>query len=207
MSIQQVNGDPVTSSSTNNDGGSAIRVGSTNKMSSISSANTINTGGIVNNNHIDPILEDGVFANNNFNPVGKKITNNLAGIENDYLLSGALRADLVTGINSIESRLTTQNTSAIRENKYDRLTNSFSEGFPVVSNDNFGSDFAARMTDSYRGTLFFNIGNPRPTYVNYSAPGSFQAEPPEPPVETFRLLSENNLVLKTENNQPLSIEE
>jgi len=207
MSIQQVNGNPVTPNSTKNIGGAGIRLGNNNKMSSISSSNNTIYGGVVNTSDVGSALDGGVFANNNFNPVGKRITDSLAGVDNDYLLSGALRLDLINNINRIESRVTTKVASAIREEKYDILNNSFDEGFPEISNDNFGNDFAARMTQSYRGRLTFNIGNPKPVYTNYFAPNLQPSQPPEPPVETFRLLSENNLVLKTENNQPLSIEE
>jgi hypothetical protein len=203
MSVQQVNGDPVTLSSTNNNGGSSIRIGSNNKITSISSSNPTSYVGVVEGVNTESSLSNGVFANDNFNPVGKKITDNLAGVPNTFLLSGALRLDLINNVNKIEQINTSKKASAIRQNKYNIYTNKFDLGFPEQSVDSFGEDNIARVSRTFNGNLTFNIGNPVPVYNSYVKP----IQQPTQPVITFRLLTENGLVLKTESNQPLSIEE
>jgi hypothetical protein len=202
MSIAQVNGQPVVSGSTNNNNGVAINIGQSTKLSSISlsGADTPATT-VINNGFVDPILNAGTFVYNNKRPIAKKTTSSLANVVNNYLLSGALKPGLITSINKLETTRTEQLSSAIRQNKYNLYDNTFAMSYPVLSFDNFGEDSAARMTDTFKGKLTFNIGNPIPINQNYKMVVEQQQQ------ETFRLLTENNSVLNTESNQPLVIEE
>jgi hypothetical protein len=182
MSTQQINGQTVTRNSTKNNGGSSVNIGSNKLLSTIGSSNPTSYVGVIDGPNIDPAISSGIFANNNFNPVGKKITSSLAGINNNYLLSGALKPDLINSIKSIESRITTKIADSIRNGNYDKYNNRFDLNFPEISNDNFGNDFAARLTQTYRGSLSVNIGNPRPLNILYKT--NFQDSTYSIPVTT-----------------------
>lgn len=167
MSIQQVNGDVVTSNSTNNNGGSSIGVGINTNISSITSANTITNIGTIDGENTDPALSEGVFNNDAKKSIIKRITNSLAEIPNDYLISGALKPSLIKSIKNVESRTTNKTASAIRDGNYNFYNNTFASGFPASSDDYFGNDLAARTTTYYGGRFAANIGNPLPLYINY----------------------------------------
>lgn len=167
MSIQQINGNAVTRNSTNNNGGSCVGVGTNNQVASISSANPITNIGVINGNNTDPAIVEGIFDNDAKSSIVRRATNSLAGIYNDYLISGALKPNLISSIKKIESRTTTQMASAIRTSNYNSYDNSFASGFPQISDDYFGNDLAARTTNYYGGRFSANIGNPLPLYINY----------------------------------------
>jgi hypothetical protein len=179
-----------------------INLGQSSKLSSTALAGSnIPATTVLNNEFVDPALSDGVFVYNTKRVVAKKTTGSLADVVNNYLLSGALEPGLITGINKLETTRTERLASAIRDNKYNLYENTFEMNYPVLSFDNFGEDSAATMTETFKGRLTFNIGNPVPVNQNYKRVIEQQQ------IITFRLLTENNEVLNTESNQPLSIEE
>jgi formylglycine-generating enzyme required for sulfatase activity len=167
MSIQQINGSGVTSNSTNNNGGSSIGVGSNTNIASINSANTITHIGTIDGQDTDPAISNGIFNNDAKTSIVKRATASLANVSNDYLISGALKPNLISSIKSIESRTTSKVSSAIRGGNYNFSNNVFASGFPAISDDYFGNDLAARTTTYYGGRFTANIGNPAPLYINY----------------------------------------
>ena len=193
MSIAQVNGSTVTQNSTKNNGGAGINLGSSNNLANKSSGqNTDRIGSIVSNtSDIDPALTDGIFAFNNDRPVGKKVTDSLASVQNDYLLSGAAEPNLIRSINSIEEIRTRQYTSSVRNKTYDYINNVFESGYPILQLDNLGNDYGGRF-----GALAFKIGKSTPITEYYFS------EPP-PSVSSNRLLTENANVLLTESGDSL----
>jgi hypothetical protein len=196
MSIAQVNGSSVTQNSTKNNGGAGINLGSSNNLANKSSGqNNDRVGSIVSNtSEIDPALSNGIFAFDNNRPVGKKITDSLASVNNDYLLSGAAEPGLIRSINSIEEIRTRQFTSSVRNKTYDYVNNVFEEGFPVLQLDDLGDDYGGRF-----GAVAFKIGKSSPVTEYYFS----EPPPPSPSVSTNRLLTENSNALTTESGDSL----
>lgn len=198
MSIAQINGSSVTQTSTKNNGGAGLNLGSSNNLYNSSSGQNIDRIGsiVANTSEVDPALINGVFAFNNDRPVAKKITDSLANVDNDYLVSGAAEPNLIRSINSIEEVRTRQYTSSVRNKTYDYINNIFESGYPIVQVDNLGNDYSGKF-----GSLVFKVGSNTPTTEYY-----FSAPEQTPSVSTNRLLTENNLTITTESDQPLSIE-
>lgn len=122
---------------------------------------------VVDNNAADKAVTAGVFANKTQKPIAKKVTTVLGGVSNTVLRSGAARPELVKSINKLESVRTRRFTTTIRENKYNRFTNTFDPGYPVVGVDNLGTDNAANPTRSTPGQMVYKLGGKVPVTSNY----------------------------------------
>lgn len=122
---------------------------------------------VVDNSAADKAVTAGIFANSTQRPIARKVTTVLGGVSNTVLRSGAARPELVKSINKIESVRTRRFTTAIRENKYNRVTGRFEVGYPVVGVDNLGTDNAANPTRSNPGQVVFKIGAKTPVTSNY----------------------------------------
>lgn len=157
MSIQQINGSPATSNSTNNNGGSCINAGIRSNLTSISSANTIINNVAIDGKDTDPIIFNGIFNNNAQKSIIKTATDSLAGVPNNYLVSGASNSSAISVSRNVSSMITSKVSSAIIANKYDIISNMFTADFPVITNDIFGS---------FKNNLIVHIGNPIPITFN-----------------------------------------
>lgn len=122
---------------------------------------------VVDNNGTNKAVNAGVFANNTQRPIARKVTTVLGGVSNTVLRSGAARPELVKSINKLETLRTRRFTTAVRENKYNRFTNTFDIGYPVVGVDNLGTDNAANPTRSNPGQMVYKIGGQVPVTSNY----------------------------------------
>jgi hypothetical protein len=195
MSIAQVNGSPVTQLSTKNNGGAGINLGLSNNLANKSSGqNNDRVGSVVSNtSETDPALSAGVFAFDNNRPVGKKITDSLASIDNDYLISGAAEPSLIRSINSIEEIRTRQFATSFRTKKYDYVNNIFESGFPIIQLDELGNDYGGKF-----GAVSFKTGKNTPITEYY-----FSQPPIQTSVSTNRLLTENSYNLTTESGDSL----
>lgn len=157
MSIQQINGNPVTLNSTQNNGGSCINAGVRSDLASISSANTAINNVAINGKDTDPIIFNGIFNNNAQTSIIKTATDSLAGVPNNYLVSGASNSSAISVSRNVSSMITSKVSSAIIANKYDIISNMFTADFPVITNDIFGS---------FKNNLIVHIGNPIPITFN-----------------------------------------
>lgn len=122
---------------------------------------------VVDNNSANKAVNAGVFANNTQRPIARKVTTVLGGVSNTVLRSGAARPELVKSINKLETLRTRRFTTAIRENKYNRVTGRFDVGYPVVGVDNLATDNAANPTRSNPGQMVYKIGGQVPVTSNY----------------------------------------
>jgi hypothetical protein len=111
----------------------------------------------------------GEFAYNNVKPISSLITSELAGVSNDAIKTTGNDGDTIRSINKLEVVRTRKFTSAIRENKYNRVTNTFDAGYPQVQVDTFATDEAATPTGSVPGELTYMSGNTTPYNDNYKA--------------------------------------
>lgn len=179
MATMQVNGSSVTGtyhtggSSTNNDKGTIKSNGTVagTKFEAVGVTTPV-TGifgsKVVDGSTVDPALSAGTFANNNNRPVAKKTTTSLAGVSNTVLRSGALVPSQIRKVNKIETVRTRKEITAIRAGKYNLVTNTWEEGYPVVATDSLGTDDAASPTSSVPGTLVYSMGK-NTVSQNYSS--------------------------------------
>jgi hypothetical protein len=115
----------------------------------------------------DEAVVAGTFAFNNQRPVAKRLTDSLSGVNNDVLLSGAARPDLVKSVHRIESITTRRVATAIRAGYWNIYTGTWSTN-PTNASDSFGNDNAARPSRSAPGNLTYKLGNPTAVTVGYS---------------------------------------
>ncbi len=171
--VQTDGSSAVTSTSTDNNGGTIKANGTVAGTFQASSVVQEQTGvfgsTVVDGNDADKALSAGTFAYNNNDPIAKKVTGSLAGVSNTFLKSGAGNPGGIRSIHKIESIKTRKLTAAIRSNKYNRYTGEFESGYPQSSTDSFGTDDAASPTMSVPGELVYKTGKPVPVQDNYKA--------------------------------------
>ena len=175
MATLQIDGSSaVTTNSTNNNGGSMLANGtvSSNVVTSISTAfvhGNVFASTVLDNGHADEALDAGTFAYNNQRPVAKRTTSTISGVSNTVLRSGAGQPADIRSIHKVETVRTRRFCTAIRANKYNRFTNTFDGGFPVVATDDMdqATDVASNPTRDVPGHLTFKGGQPLPVSVNY----------------------------------------
>lgn len=173
MATVQVNGSAVTSSSTNNNNGTAINVGSSSTVLENKSLGASNVGVfasvVYDGDDADKIISAGTFAHEHDRGLIRRVTTEIAGQTDNTLRSGALVPSLVTSINKIESVSTVKTASGIRSNKFNRFTGAWDSSYPQTSSDSFGNDDAARASRSAPGEFAYKLGQPLPVQADYSA--------------------------------------
>lgn len=185
--VQTDGSSAVTSSSTVNNGGVAINVGSAATLLSnraLGANNQTVFGSTVvsdaTSDYADPALSGGTFAYNNSRPTAVKLTTTLAGSEsNTFLRSGASDLSSRRSIHRQEKVRTTRTATAIRAGYWNIYTGTWSttpttavDAFWDIANDATSStstDQAASPTRSVPGELTYKLGQPSPVSVDYSA--------------------------------------
>lgn len=114
-------------------------------------------------------VSGGTFAHNHTKPISSLITTELAGLTNNSILSPGNDGDVIRSINKLETLRSRRFTTAIRSNKYNRVTNTFDNGFPVVDTDTLLTDNAATPTRSSPGQLIYRTGGPKPKLDDYKS--------------------------------------
>lgn len=177
----------VTASSTVNDGGVAINVGSAATLLSNRTlgkadvsvfGSTVVSDAVVD--YADPALSGGTFAYNNNTPVGMRLTTTLAGgVSNTFLRSGASDLSSRRSIHRQEKVRTTRLTTAIRAGYWNIYSGQWSTT-PTTAVDNFwdiandttsvtSTDQAASPSRDVPGELTYKLGQPVPVSVDYVA--------------------------------------
>ena len=110
----------------------------------------------------------GIFAYNNQKPVAKRTTDSLGGVENDFLVSGAAKPDLIRTPLSIDSITTTRTATAIRAGYWNDVTGSWSTN-PTTAVDSFDTDNAAVLSRENPGDLTYTLGGDTPVTVGYAS--------------------------------------
>jgi hypothetical protein len=172
MATQQVNGNPVTSTSTRNNGGAVIKAGTSATLVDNVALGYSNVGvfgsSVQDGTDTDKALSAGTFSYNNQSPVAKRVTTTLSGVSNTFLRSGAAKPDLIRSIHKLETLRTRRLTTAIRANKYNRYTGAWDSGFPAVAVDSLAADNAANPSRSVPGELTYMTGSANPVNDTYS---------------------------------------
>lgn len=161
MATLQVNGSASTKQTTNNNGGSAVNVGTSavlNKVSlGYSDVGVFGTT-VVDNNTADKALSAGTFSYNNQKPVAKRTTTTISGTSNTYLQSGAAVPGNIRSIHKLETLRTRRLTTAIRAGYWNIYTGKFSTP-PTVTVDSLATDNAATPTRDVPGQLQYMAGD------------------------------------------------
>lgn len=171
MAILQVNGDPVTATSTRNKGGTGVNTASSSVLS-----NSVNLGSedvgvfgsvVVDGTDTDKAVDSSSFANSTQRPIAKRLTSELGGVNNLVLLSGAAQPYLVQSVNKLETINSLLQTTAYRDGRWNIFTGQYDAGYPLSSDDDFLPDVEARVTRTAPGNFAYKGGNPMPLTESY----------------------------------------
>lgn len=99
--------------------------------------------------------ESSVFAFDNDRPLVKGVTFviNNDSLDHELRTTGTRDTNLRTNIHHIRYMKTVLAASAIRDGKFDVYTGQYEATYPQMSNDDFGSDFAATVSRANPGKL------------------------------------------------------
>lgn len=187
MATVQVDGSSaVTKTSTVNNGGTAINVGSSSTVldnRALGANNQTVFGSTVVSDAVvdyaDLALASGTFSYNNTKPIGPRLTTTLAGsVSNTFLQSGASDLGSRRSIHRQEKVRSNRFTTAFRNGNFNLYTGKYSavttavDNFWDIANDTTSStstDEAATPTRSVPGELTYKLGQPAPVSVDYSS--------------------------------------
>ena len=180
MATAQVNGNALTSTpygtffQANNNNG-IIRANGTVLSNVVDSTSTVNTSVgvigsvVVDNDWVDKAVSEGTFAHNHVKPISALVTSELAGLNNDAIKSPGNDGDVIRSINKFETNEDSLFTTAIRENKYNRVTGEWDSGYPSGVTISFSGDDAASPTANIPGELTYMTGAKTPLNDDYAA--------------------------------------
>lgn len=181
--VQTDGSSAVTSSSTNNNHGTAMNVGSSATVLETRNLGASNVGVFASTPYdggsADEALSAGTFAYNNTAPIAQRLTTTLSGVSNTTLRSGANDQTSLRSIHRQEKVRTTRTTTAIRAGYWNIYSGTWSTN-PTTAVDNFwdnagnttsatSTDQAATPTRSVPGELVYKTGKLSPVMDNYKA--------------------------------------
>lgn len=178
MATQQVGGGAVTATSTNNNGGAVVNGGSTSILDSVDLGYSdvgVFGSSVVDGPDTDKALSAGTFSYSNQRPIAKRVTEELSGVSNTVLQSGAGQPALIRSIHKLEVLTTRRLTTAIRAGKWNIFKGAFlnnqnqAADNPVVATDSLSSDNAATPTRAVPGELVYKTSAPVPVQDDYKA--------------------------------------
>lgn len=178
MATLQVDGNAVTATSTNNNGGAVVNGGSTSILDSVDLGYSdvgVFGSSVIDGPDADKALSAGTFSYSNQRPIAKRVTEELSGVSNDVLQSGASQPTLIRSIHKLEVLTTRRLTTAIRAGKWNIFRGRFlnnqnqSADNPVVATDSLASDNAATPTRAVPGELVYKTSAPTPVQDDYKA--------------------------------------
>lgn len=132
-------------------------------------ASTVIEDSVTSKDYAGKAVSAGTFAHNHTKPISSLITNELAGVANTSILTPGNDGDTIRSINKLETLRTRKFTTAIRANKYNRVTNSFDSSYPAVQVDSLATDEAATPSASVPGELTYLRGSTVPYNDNYKS--------------------------------------
>lgn len=170
MATEQQGGSAVTASSTINNGGTAINVGTSTVLDTRApgaAAKTVFASTPISGVHAEKSVDAGTFAFDNQTGLIMRVTDSLATVSNDVLVSAADDVVNARSINQVSGINISDRTSAIRAGAWNAYSGEFS---PAVTGDltDFGIDNAANPSRATPGELAYMDGSPNPTTDEYS---------------------------------------
>lgn len=170
MATVQQGNSAVTTTSTVNNGGTAINIGTSNVLDN-RSLGTADLGvfgsTVVSGVNTVKSLDAGTFAYDSEGVI-VRVTDSLANVSNDFLVSAADSVEDARSIHQVSGIWITDKTSAIRNGAWNAYSGEFN---PATTGElvNFGTDAAANPTRSAPGELYFLAGAKTPVTGAYSS--------------------------------------
>lgn len=166
-----VTGNYWRGTSTRNNHGTAINVGSFSAKLSNKTLGSDRVAGVFGStpydgNNADKAVSGGTFAHNHVSPIVMKVTTEIAGVASDALRTTSNQPGLMRSIHKLEVLRTNKITSAVRSNKFNRFTGMWDAGYPQTAVDSLATDTAATPTRSSPGQLTYKLGQPVPVTNN-----------------------------------------
>lgn len=175
MATVQIDGSSaVTSTSTVNDGGVGIHVGTSNILTNrpfSSGEQTVFASTVIDNDQVDEAVSAGTLAFNNQRGVIRRVTSALSAVSNDILVAGASVPSERESIHQTSGTYITDLTTAIRDGRWNAFSGAFSPELSGTYAD-FGVDSAANPTRAVPGELYYLQGGKLPVTGTYSAKNS-----------------------------------
>lgn len=184
MATAQVNGSSTTVSpygtiveASNNHG--TIRANGSSASNVVENVKTVrpvvNTFGstviedsVTSKDYAGKAVSAGSFAHNHVKPISALITTELAGVDTNVIKSPA-NDGVKRSINKVENNKSILFTTALRANKYNRVTGKWDSGYPAAQTISFNSDEAANPSLSVPGELTYRTGAKIPVNDNYKS--------------------------------------
>lgn len=173
----------VKGSGAGGNGGAATKIGNTDKFDGVAIdrfdagvfGSTVIQDTVTVDDYAGKPYAPGTFSYNNQLPTAQRLSKEISGVSNDLLQSAANVPSLtqsihymkVCGMGCSHGVRTRRFTTAIRNNNYNRFTNTWDFGYPVVAADTFDTDNAAVPTRSVPGGLSFKSTSPNPVTTSY----------------------------------------
>jgi len=174
----------VKGSGAGGNGGAAAKINSTSKLDGVTTARTnftVFASTVVDTDDVEKAIAAGDLAHDHVKPIAKRVTTEIAGQSDDFLVSGASVPSLVQSIHYIkvcdpsctDGIRSRRFTTAIRGNHYNRFNNTWDGGYPVVAADDYAGidatsgDVAAKPTRAVPGQLVYKTGAPVPVSDDY----------------------------------------
>ncbi len=174
MATKQTDNTAVTATSTKNDGGAAINVGTKTTLldnrqsSSVHEANGVFASTPFDDDNADEARSAGTFAFNNDRGVIRRVTTKLSNVSNTILQSAAAVPANVQNVHATTGTLITDLTTAIRDGRWNAFSGSFVPALSGVD-ANFGADNEATVSRSNQGQFSYKDGSPLVIEDDYPA--------------------------------------
>lgn len=158
----------TNSGAVNNRGSSAKATANSKTLKNVSVSRSQTTIGsiVIDGRDTDKALSAGTIAYNNSKPVAMRISSTISGQPNTVLLSGADIPGQVRSIAKRESYKVTKIATALRSNRFNRVTGAWDAGYPASGTETPGTDTAASPTRSSPGQLTYKGGSLIPVTNN-----------------------------------------
>ena len=170
MATEQRGGGAVTASSTINNGGTAINVGTSTVLDTRApgaAAKTIFASTPISGVHAEKAVDSGTFAFDNQTGLIMRVTDSLATVSNDVLVSAADDVVNARSINQVSGIYQTNDTSSRRDGAWNAYSGAYNPAYTGGLTD-FGIDEAANPSRVTPGELAYMDGSPNPTTDEYS---------------------------------------
>lgn len=129
---------------------------------------TVIQDSVTSKDYAGKAVSAGSFAHNHVKPISAFITTELAGVNTNVIKSPA-NDGVKRSINKVENNKSVLFTTALRANKYNRVTGKWDSGYPAAQTISFASDEAANPSLSVPGELTYRTGSKVPVNDNYKS--------------------------------------
>lgn len=129
---------------------------------------TVIQDSVTSKDYAGKAVSAGSFAHNHVKPISALITTELAGVDTNVIKSPA-NDGVKRSINKVENNKSILFTTALRANKYNRVTGKWDSGYPAAQTISFNSDEAANPSLSVPGELTYRTGAKIPVNDNYKS--------------------------------------